>query len=149
MKIIKHPNRILRIKATSVKRVDVELLRTIGEMFDVMYDAGGVGLAAPQVGILRRFFIVHVGAAQVFINPVLSRPKGSVELEEGCLSLPGQTGLVRRPKSVRVDAWNHTGDRFSLNAFGELARVIQHENDHLDGVLFIDKTEKQFFELPV
>lgn len=142
MTILKHPHPALRQKAKPVEHVDADLRTTIRWMFDLMQETGGVGLAAPQVGIPQRFFIIHVGAPQVFINPVLSRPRGSVEMEEGCLSLPGQTGLVRRPKSVTVDAWNETGVRFSIRAFGELARVVQHENDHLDGVLFIDKMKE-------
>lgn len=117
----------------------------VRQMFDLMYQAKGVGLAANQVDLPIRLFVVNVeadpnkGEELVFINPIVSQPKGSEEQEEGCLSLPGLYGNVIRPKQVRVAAYNLRGEEVNLTATGLLARVIQHELDHLDGVLFIDR----------
>jgi peptide deformylase len=114
-------------------------------MFELMYEARGVGLAANQVDLPLRMFLVNLesdpdqGEELVFVNPVLSRPKGSEETEEGCLSLPGLYGLVRRPKQIRVNAYSIDGSEIQADVDGLLARVVQHETDHLDGVLFIDR----------
>ena len=114
-------------------------------MFELMYEANGVGLAANQVDLPLRFFIVNAagkpgeGEEHVFINPVLSKPKGSDEKEEGCLSLPGLFGEVTRPARIHVSAYSLQGEELEADLDGLLARVIQHETDHLDGVLFIDR----------
>ena len=110
-----------------------------------MYAANGVGLAANQVALPLRLFVVNLAAKPdegqelVFINPVLTRPKGSEESEEGCLSLPGLYGNVVRPKQVQVQAFDLRGSELNLALTGLLARVVQHECDHLDGVLFTDR----------
>jgi peptide deformylase len=125
--------------------VDAELRAIIAEMFELMYDAEGVGLAANQVDLPFRLFVANLeadtekGENMVFINPIISRPKGSEESEEGCLSLPSLYGKVVRPKKVRINAYNLQGEEVQADVDGLLARVVQHETDHLDGVLFIDR----------
>src|SRR5262245_48694595 len=115
-------------------------------MFDLMYQARGIGLAANQVDLPLRLFIVNLAAKPdegeeiVFINPVVSRPHGGTEeAEEGCLSLPGLYGQVVRPKQVPVNAYSLQGEELQIDASGLLARFVQHEFDHLDGVLFPDR----------
>ena len=114
-------------------------------MFDLMYEANGIGLAANQVGLPLRLFVINLagkrgdGEELVFLNPVVSRPKGTSSAEEGCLSLPGVYGEVVRPKQVTVDAYDLQGRQFQGEIDGLLARCVQHELDHLDGVLFIDR----------
>ena len=114
-------------------------------MFELMYEAKGVGLAANQVDLPFRLFVANLdgvpdeGEEMVFINPVISRPKGLDEAEEGCLSLPSLYGQVRRPKQVRVEAYTLDGDTFNEEISGIFSRVLQHETDHLDGVLFTDR----------
>jgi len=114
-------------------------------MFDIMYDAQGIGLAANQVALPYRVFVVNTagqrgdGEEHVFVNPVLSRPRGTAVQEEGCLSLPGVRMDVRRPQRVVVDAWSLDGCPIHLDLDGLLARVVQHEYDHLEGRLFTDR----------
>ncbi len=145
MQIITYPHPTLRHKAKPLKRVDAELRQVVRQMFDLMYEAKGVGLAANQVDLPLRLFVVNLKASPdegeelVFINPVVSNPKGSEEAEEGCLSLPGLYGQVRRPKQVKVNAYNLEGQEMSAELTGLFARVVQHELDHLDGVLFTDR----------
>ncbi|HTN75160.1 MAG TPA: peptide deformylase [Pirellulaceae bacterium] len=145
MHIIPYPHSTLRRKAKLVKRVDSELRNIIHAMFDLMYEARGIGLAANQVDIPLRFFIINTdadpnkGEERVFINPVITQPKGFAEAEEGCLSLPGLYGNVTRPKQVRINAYDLEGREINEELTGLLARAAQHELDHLDGVLFIDR----------
>jgi peptide deformylase len=114
-------------------------------MFDLMYASHGIGLAANQVDLPVRLFIINLtgepgdGEELVFINPVLSRPKGNEEAEEGCLSFPDLYGPVTRPKQVSVNAYNLKGQEIRADLSGMLARAVQHEYDHLDGVLFVDR----------
>ena len=154
MKIIHYPHPTLRYKSQPVRRVDAELRRIVREMFDLMYEARGVGLAANQVDLPIRLFVMNLeanpeeGEELVFINPVISLPKGNEQAEEGCLSLPGLYGNVRRPKQVRVNAFGLDGQEFRADVDGLFARVVQHEADHLDGVLFVDRmTETDRAEL--
>lgn len=146
MNIITYPHPTLRRVSKPLKRVDADLRKRIQEMFELMYAARGIGLAANQVDIPLRFFIVNleakpgVGEEIVFINPVISLPRGgSEEAEEGCLSLPGLYGNVVRPKQVRINAYSLSGEEIQIDATGLLARCVQHEVDHLDGVLFTDR----------
>jgi len=145
LRIVNFPHPTLRHKSKPVKRVDAELRKTIRRMFELMYEAKGVGLAANQVDLPLRLFIVNLAADPnegdecVFINPVLSRPKGSDEAEEGCLSLPGLCAPVKRPKQITVKAFGLSGQPIDTAVDGLLGRVIQHETDHLDGVLFTDR----------
>jgi peptide deformylase len=146
LQIITYPHPTLRRVSKPLKRVDAELRKNIREMFDLMYAAKGIGLAANQVDIPLRFFIVNLeakpdaGEELVFLNPVISRPHGgSEEAEEGCLSLPQLYGPVIRPKEVRINAYNLSGQEFEADISGLFARCAQHELDHLDGVLFPDR----------
>jgi len=129
-----------------LKRVDADLRKSIREMFEVMYASKGIGLAANQVGLPLRFFVVNLeakpeaGEEMVFINPVVSLPRGgSEEAEEGCLSLPGLYGPVVRPKQVRINGYSLDGNEIKVDVTGLFARCVQHELDHLDGVLFPDR----------
>lgn len=133
--------RLLRRVAAPVKNIDGEILQLAEEMIDTMIKGEGIGLAGPQVGRLERIFTLKIGDddPMVFINPEITAT--SVELssyEEGCLSIPGQYAEVRRPAVLQVQAWNTRGRPFTIEADDILATVIQHELDHLNGVLFID-----------
>jgi len=145
LQIVTYPHPTLRHKSQLIKRVDDALRELVGNMFTLMYEARGVGLAANQVDLPIRLFIVNLeakpGAGEefVFINPVVSRPKGLAEKEEGCLSLPELYGPVKRPKQIRVNAYGLDGQEIQADLDGLFARVVQHELDHLDGVLFVDR----------
>ena len=148
MEIITYPHPILRYKSKPIKRVDTELRQMIGQMFELMYEAHGVGLAANQVNLPLRVFVVNTeadpakGQELVFINPVISKPKGLDEQEEGCLSLPQVHAKVRRPARVHITAYDLQGNAIDTTLDGFLARVVQHELDHLDGVLLIDRVSE-------
>jgi peptide deformylase len=146
MKIIEYPHPTLRHVSKPLKRVDAELIEIVREMFTLMYASRGIGLAANQVDLPYRLFLVNLTGdveqkdqEHVFLNPVLSSRKGSKEEEEGCLSLPGLYGDVKRPEKVTLNAFTLRGEEVQAEVSGMLARVVQHEVDHLDGVLFIDK----------
>ena len=127
------------------KEVPKMTLRTsvlIDDMLDTMYDAMGVGLAAPQVGILKRIVVIDVGAGPlVLINPEILETSGSQTGDEGCLSLPGKTGTVTRPNYVKVRAMNLDMQSFELEATELLARAVCHECDHLDGIMYTQHVE--------
>lgn len=145
LEIITYPHPTLRHASKPIVRVDAALRKIVSEMFDLMYAARGVGLAANQVDLPLRLFVVNLTAEKgtgeelVFINPVVSRPKSSEEAEEGCLSIPEVYGPVARPKQIHINAYSLDGQEMTATLDGLLARVIQHESDHLDGVLFPDK----------
>ncbi|PKL25204.1 MAG: peptide deformylase [Spirochaetae bacterium HGW-Spirochaetae-3] len=133
---------VLRGQAAPIDKFDDELAAFVETMFVTMKQGKGVGLAAPQVGVPQRLFVIQIDGdkPRVFINPEIVET--SVELasfEEGCLSIPGVYADLDRPAEVRVQAWNERGRRFVLGAEGFLARVVQHELDHLNGVLFTDR----------
>jgi peptide deformylase len=139
-------DKTLRQKAKSVKDINDKTRETIAEMQRLMMEDKGVGLAAPQIGLLQRIFITHAEGDQfrVFINPaIIWTSQEQVKYEEGCLSLPGLWAEVIRPQSIKVQAWNEKGRAFTLEVSGMLARVIQHEYDHLEGVLFIDRLTEE------
>lgn len=145
MRVIHYPHPTLLRVSKPLRRVDAELRKMIGEMFDLMYQNKGIGLAANQVDLPYRVFIMNESGNPrekdqelVFINPVLSKPKGSEEAEEGCLSLPGLYAQVRRPAEIRISGYNLSGENVTLDLKGLPARIVQHENDHLDGVMFVD-----------
>ena len=143
--IRKEGDDILRKKCKPVDKIDERLLVLIDDMIDTMYEADGVGLAAPQVGILKRLFVIDVYddfGPRVFINPEILEVKGSQVGEEGCLSIPGINKEVDRPYYVKVKATNEKGEEFILEAEELLARAVCHENDHLNGILFIDHVKK-------
>lgn len=134
---------VLRKRSREVEEIDNRLLTLIEDMKETMYDANGVGLAAPQVGILKRLFVIDIGEGPlVFINPEILETSGSQIDEEGCLSLPGETEEVMRPNYVRARALNEKGEEFEIEAEELLARAILHEYDHLNGTLFIDRVKK-------
>ena len=146
MKVLQFPHPTLRRIAKPLKRVDAELRSIVREMFDVMYSTNGIGLAATQVDLPYRLFVMNLKAdpkfveeERVFINPVLSKRKGSEEAEEGCLSLPGLYCDVVRPETVTLNAYDLSGNEFRGELKGLFARCVQHEVDHLDGILFIDR----------
>ncbi|MFQ3619681.1 MAG: peptide deformylase [Spirochaetales bacterium] len=141
MTILTLGNEVLRQEAKDVTNINGETKRLIQELFETMQVGRGIGLAGPQVGVLQRIFVVQLAEdiPRVFINPVI---KGvsveSSQYEEGCLSIPGIYADVERPEKVSIEAWDERGKPFRLDAEGLLARVIQHEMDHLKGILFID-----------
>ena len=135
---------VLRRRAEEVAEVDDELRSLIRNMFETMYDAEGVGLAAPQVGISRRVIVVDVNEEGThpfaLVNPRLVESSRDTEkAEEGCLSIPGVSSLVERPATVTVEGLDENGQPVRMEGDGLLARCIQHEIDHLDGILFIDR----------
>lgn len=145
MRIIRYPHPTLRHRSKPLRRVDGELQKMIRQMFDLMYEEQGIGLAANQVDLPYRLFVINVQAdpaardeEMVFINPVITHKKGMKEDREGCLSLPDIYAPVKRPEKIVVSAYNLAGEEVSYEMDGLYARAIQHEYDHLDGVLFID-----------
>ncbi|MGL4981598.1 MAG: peptide deformylase [Treponemataceae bacterium] len=147
MKVIRLGDDVLRKKAQPVQEVTDEIRLQIDKMFDLMKQEDGIGLAAPQAGISLRFFIVLIndGVKRVFINPQIIATSYETEFfEEGCLSVPQIYGEVERPSKITIQALNEKGKPFTLEASGILARVIQHEYDHLDGVIFIDRVSPDF-----
>jgi peptide deformylase len=146
LQVIHYPHPTLRHLSKPLKRVDRELRDMVAEMFELMYKHEGVGLAANQVDLPYRLFVANpTGDANMrdqefaFINPVILTGKGQVEGEEGCLSIPGLVGQVTRKEKVQIEAYNLSGEMFTGELEGLFARIVQHEVDHLDGVLFIDR----------
>ena len=132
---------VLRKKCKEVVEITNRELTLIEEMVDTMFEANGVGLAAPQVGVLKRIFVIDIGdenGVMVFINPEILETSGTQCDAEGCLSIPGETKQVERPNYVKVRAFNEKGEQFVLEGEELLARAILHENDHLDCILYID-----------
>ena len=149
MDIVHLGEQLLREKSQSVEEVTPELLDTIEEMFKTMDAHNGVGLAAPQVGILKRFFVITAddGIRRVYINPqIIGTSQKLCEFEEGCLSIPNVYEKIIRPEKVTIQAINEKGKPFVQEADGWLARIIQHEYDHLEGILYIDRGDEDFKE---
>lgn len=147
MKVLHLGDDLLRQKSVPVEAITDEIKTMISEMFDLMIAENGVGLAAPQVGQLLRLFVIIADddVRRVFINPqIIKTSAETCSYEEGCLSIPKIYENIVRPEKVTVQALNENGKPFTLEADGLLARVIQHENDHLDGVLYIDRGDKMF-----
>ena len=139
-------NECLKQKALPVKKIGPEYIKVSEELINTLHEGGGIGLAGPQVGIMERIFAVHVEGdiPRIFINPsIIETSQETLKFEEGCLSIPGVYTDVVRPRSVKIQAWNERGRPFNLEASGILARVILHEYDHLDGILFIDRIPEQ------
>ena len=145
LRIVKYPHPALRHKSRPLLRVDAELKSYVCEMFDLMYQQKGVGLAANQVDLPYRFFIINLegdpakAPGHVFLNPVIARRSGTVEKEEGCLSFPEIYAPVKRSEKLVLSAYNLEGEEINYDLNGFFARAVQHEYDHLDGVLFIDR----------
>lgn len=146
MNILKYPHPTLRHKSKPLRRVDSELRKLVRQMFDIMYEREGIGLAANQVDLPYRLFILNLAGdpdakdeEHVFINPVITQRKGSAEDKEGCLSFPEIFAPVRRSAKVVLAAYTLEGKEIAYELDGLFARAAQHESDHLDGVLFVDR----------
>jgi peptide deformylase len=142
--IRKYGDPILRRRAAPVETVTPETRHIVADMIDTMYDEVGIGLAAPQVGIPLRLIVVGDDAtreARALVNPVIAEAAGEATAEEGCLSIPGIFAPVSRAASVTVAARDLDGQPLTIQGHGLFARVLQHEIDHLDGVLFIDRLD--------
>lgn len=139
-KILKIGDETLRKRARPVEEVDRRTKQLLDDMAETMYSVDGAGLAAPQVGILRRIVVIDVGDGLIeLINPVILSSEGVQRQPEGCLSVPGRRGIVERPEKVTVRALNRRGKPIEITGEGFLAMAICHELDHLDGVLYVDK----------
>ena len=146
LSIVKYPHPALRWESKPVLEIDDRLRDVVRQMFALMYQARGIGLAANQVGLPWRLFVINPSGDPaktdeefVFLNPEILRRKGSDEDEEGCLSLPELYGPVRRSTSLSIEAYDLEGEPFRMDLEDFPARVVQHEYDHIDGVLFIDR----------
>lgn len=138
---------ILRKKSKEIKEMTPRLSQLIDDMIDTMYESEGVGLAAPQVGILKRVVVIDVGEGPiVFINPEILEESGSQTGYEGCLSVPGKSGVVTRPNVVKVKALDREMKEFTLTGTELMARAICHECAHLDGQLYVDLVEGELID---
>lgn len=155
LEIKRYPDKILKEKTTLIDNIDGTLQRLIDDMTETMYTVRGIGLAANQVGVLKRLCIVDTSIREekspliVLINPFIIEREGKEEAEEGCLSLPGYLQSIKRSAKVIVKALNREGKPIVMEATGLLARVFQHEIDHLDGILIIDRIspiKREFFK---
>lgn len=148
-KILELGDETLRKTSKPMQKFDLRLWLLLRDMADTMYNAEGVGLAAPQVGILRRVVVIDVqdehGLIEL-INPEIISAEGEQAGSEGCLSVPGRRGYVVRPNKVTVRAQDRKGKRFELTGEGLLARALCHEIDHLDGIMYVDKMDHEIFD---
>jgi peptide deformylase len=153
--IIKYPEKVLREKASHVTDCDSKLNKLIDDMIETMYAAPGVGLAANQVGVPKQVAVIDVSAREekspliVLVNPEIVHLEGEVEAEEGCLSVPDYTTVLKRAMKVCVKGLDRHGTPIEIEAEGLLARALQHEIDHLNGILFVDRMgriRKEFFK---
>ena len=136
------PDQVLRHKASRVPTVTPDIRKLADDMVETMHANAGVGLAAPQVGVARRIIVIQLpedDEARVYINPEITRREGERHVEEGCLSIPGYRGLVRRSERVRAKALDRNGRLVRIKAEELLGQALEHEIDHLDGVLYIDR----------
>jgi peptide deformylase len=146
MEIVPYPHPALRWKSLPVREIDANLRKIIAEMFELMYAAKGIGLAANQVALPYRLFVLNLTGEKdvkeeelVFLNPEILKRKGTTEGEEGCLSFPGLYGDIKRAAEIIVEAFDLDGNVFEYDLDELASRAVQHESDHLDGVLFIDR----------
>lgn len=140
---------ILRKTSRKVEELDQRTQTLIDDMFETMYDAGGVGLAAVQVGVLKQIIVIDTdepGEKLVLINPEIIDEQGEQQTPEGCLSIPGRSGIVKRPETVTVRAMDREGNLFEKTGKGLLAKAFCHEIDHLSGVLYVDKIDRWLSE---
>lgn len=137
---------VLTKVSKTVEKIDEKILTLLEDMADTMYEEDGVGLAAPQVGVLKRVVVIDVGDGLIeMINPEILEFDGEQVGDEGCLSVPGRYGQVRRPNYVKAKALNRNGEEFIIEGTELLARAICHELDHLEGKLFVDLVEGELF----
>ena len=155
LEIRKYPEKVLKQKAMPVTDFDQDLQALIDDMIETMYAAPGVGLAAPQVGVSKRLAVIDISSRDekcpliVLVNPVIVSSEGEVEFEEGCLSLPEYTATVKRAEKVAVKALDREGRPISIEGLDLLAIALQHEIDHLEGILLIDRIspiKREFFK---
>lgn len=153
--IKKYPEEVLKKKSLPIDAIDKELQILIDNMIETMYAAPGIGLAAPQVGVSKRLITVDITVGKekdsliVLINPEIVEADAIIDSEEGCLSLPGETTVIKRAGRVLVKGLDRNGNNIELQAEGLLARALQHEIDHLDGILIFDRLgliKKEFFK---
>jgi peptide deformylase len=155
LEIKKYPERVLMVKTSAVENFDSRLQRLIDDMIETMYAAPGIGLAANQVGFSSRVIVVDVSDREekspliVLINPEIVFSSGEADIEEGCLSVPGYTTVVRRAAEVTVTGLDRNGKPVEVKGGGLLAKALQHEIDHINGILFIDRIgriKREFFK---
>ncbi len=155
LEIKKYPDKILKEKAKPVDNIDGQIQLLIENMIETMHFSRGIGLAANQIGVLKRLCVIDIssrdekGALIVLINPLILGKEGAIEGEEGCLSIPGYMTTIRRAEKVYVKGFNREGKDLEIEGTGLLARALQHEIDHLDGLLFIDRMspiKREFFK---
>ncbi|MCC6953914.1 MAG: peptide deformylase [Deltaproteobacteria bacterium] len=146
--IVLYPDPLLKEQCDPVEEIDAALHRLLDDMAETMYSADGIGLAAPQIGVLSRVIVIDLGSDEEigrpnqlleFINPVILEREGDTEYDEGCLSIPGIREVIRRSARIKVQALDRDGKEFVMNTDGLLAIALQHEIDHINGVLFIDR----------
>ena len=138
--IVKKGDDVLTKMCRPVEKFDEKLCTLLDDMYETMEDANGVGLAAPQVGLLRRIVVIDVGEGRIeLINPEIIKTSGEQDGMEGCLSLPGKYGMVKRPNYAKVRAQNRDGEWFEVEAEGLIARAFCHECDHLDGHVYTER----------
>lgn len=141
--VVKIPDKVLRSVADEVTKVSKKQMLLIDDMIRIMKKANGVGLAAPQIGILQRIIVIAPDGMKpaALINPKIVKAEGEFNGQEGCLSIPGLYGDVKRPEYVEVEAYDRRGREVVFELEGMPAKVVQHEIDHLDGILFVDKVD--------
>ena len=145
--IVKKGDDVLTKMCRPVEKFDEKLCTLLHDMYETMEAANGVGLAAPQVGLLRRIVVIDVGEGRIeLINPEIIKTSGEQDGPEGCLSVPGEYGLVKRPMNVRVRAQDRFGEWFEVEGTGLTARCFCHEIDHLEGIVFTSKAERMLTE---
>ncbi|VFP78295.1 Peptide deformylase [Buchnera aphidicola (Cinara cuneomaculata)] len=142
-KILQFPDNRLRLKSKPIKKINKKIIKIIHDMFDTMYANNGIGLAAPQINILKKIIVISSLTSNqselILINPIiLKKNKKYIHTQEGCLSIPHKTAIINRSSYIKIQAFNHLGKSFILEAKSLLSICIQHEMDHLIGKLFID-----------
>ena len=150
--ILELPNPVLRQRAKKIRRIDSKVLRLAHDMVDTLQEANGVGLAANQVGELRRLIVIHLPEEdefRIYINPEIVQRDGEREVEEGCLSIPGYRAMIKRSVWVRFNAMDHTEQVVKFKAEDILSQALEHEVDHLNGILYIDHMEAHQKLIPV
>lgn len=146
-KIVTEGDPILEKKCRPVEKFNQRLWDLLDDLVETLADSGGVGLAAPQVGVMRRVCVIDVGEGAIeFVNPVIVEAEGEQEVQEGCLSCPGQFGIIKRPSHVKAEFYDRNGNKRELEGDDLLAQAMCHEFDHLDGIIFKTKVERMLTE---